>query len=135
MKSSRVPLAERSTRRTATVTISQPEASWHSRISSFELYLPVPRISLDPKARPAMVRGASCGRESATTDEGHDFHAVAFADRRFLVVSLSHQASVQLDRDRPAHEAQRFEGATHRSRGGQGPRFTVQIHPNDRLGS
>ncbi len=53
MSSSR---ASKSIRRTATVTISQPDAVTASRIVSNESYFPVPVISRDLNSRPAIVR-------------------------------------------------------------------------------
>ncbi len=44
----------RSTRRTATVTISAPEASWAARMVSKSVYLPVPRIRREWKVRSAI---------------------------------------------------------------------------------
>ncbi len=44
------------TRRTATVTISAPEASTAAAFSSKLLYLPVPTISREAKVRPATVQ-------------------------------------------------------------------------------
>src|SRR5215468_387327 len=57
MKSSRdgLDLSARLTRRTATVTMSAPEAACARAISSKLRYLPVPTISRDLKARPAMT--------------------------------------------------------------------------------
>ena len=43
----------------ATVTISAPEASIASRISSIVRYLPVPTISRERNSRPAMISGSS----------------------------------------------------------------------------
>src|SRR6185312_13308637 len=56
MKSSRDSLARSSsTRRTATVTISAPEASIASLVSGPSLYFPVPTINRDPNVRPAIT--------------------------------------------------------------------------------
>ena len=44
------------TRRTATVTISAPEASTAAAFSSKLLYLPVPTIRREVKVRPATVQ-------------------------------------------------------------------------------
>ena len=44
------------TRRTATVTISAPDASTAAAFSSKLLYLPVPTISRELKVRPATVQ-------------------------------------------------------------------------------
>src|SRR2546421_6826836 len=49
----------RLTRRTATVMISVPEASWASRITSIEAYLPVPTISRDVNSLPPSTRFVS----------------------------------------------------------------------------
>jgi hypothetical protein len=46
--------ASRSTRRSATVTISVPDASSASRMTACEPNLPVPVIRRDENARPAM---------------------------------------------------------------------------------
>src|SRR6202041_3656232 len=48
-------LSVRLTRRTATVTISAPEAEWARRISSKLRYFPVPTIKRELKARPAIT--------------------------------------------------------------------------------
>src|SRR5208282_2102530 len=48
--------SERLTRRTATVTISAPEAACARAISWKLRYFPVPTISREPNARPAMTR-------------------------------------------------------------------------------
>src|SRR5713226_3205945 len=45
----------RLTRRTATVTISAPEAAWARAISGKLRYLPVPTMRRDWKARPAIT--------------------------------------------------------------------------------
>src|SRR5258708_39951985 len=57
MKSSRDSFERsvRLTRRTATVTISAPEAAWARAISVKLRYLPVPTIKRDRKARPAIT--------------------------------------------------------------------------------
>ena len=49
------------TRRTATVTISAPEASCAATITSGEGYLPVPTMRRERNVRPAIVRGVSIG--------------------------------------------------------------------------
>src|SRR6187551_768235 len=55
------PGASKSIRRTATVTISVPEAATASRIVSKESYLPVPRRRREPNSRPAMVNVSRMG--------------------------------------------------------------------------
>src|SRR3712207_9415470 len=51
--------SETLTRRTATVTISAPEASTAAAFCSNDLYLPVPTISREEKVRPATVQLSS----------------------------------------------------------------------------
>ena len=47
------------TRRTATVTMSAPDASCACAITACDGYLPVPTMSRDENVRPAMVKGVS----------------------------------------------------------------------------
>src|SRR5438876_8452573 len=49
------PRALRSTRRTATVTMSAPEASWASRMTWRVGYLPVPTMRRERNSRPARI--------------------------------------------------------------------------------
>ncbi len=51
----------RSTRRTATVTTSAPEAAIASVISGLVRYFPVPTMRRERKVWPPMVRGVSGG--------------------------------------------------------------------------
>ncbi len=57
--------APKSIRRTATVTISHPDATTASRIVSKLSYFPVPVMSREPNSRPAIVNCASCMAPSA----------------------------------------------------------------------
>ena len=50
------PVADKSTRRTATVTISVPDASCAAFITWNEGYLPVPTTSREENVRPAIVK-------------------------------------------------------------------------------
>ena len=50
------------TRRTATVTMSAPEAACACAITACDEYLPVPTISRDAKVRPAITKGESVTR-------------------------------------------------------------------------
>src|SRR5712692_10505996 len=61
----------RLTRRTATVTISAPEAAWARAISGKLRYLPVPTIKRDWKARPAITS------ESDMVNLSYDFRTDA----------------------------------------------------------
>src|SRR5688500_6279364 len=75
------------TRRTATVTMSAPEAACACAITACEVYLPVPTIRRDANVRPAMTNGVSFNSQlptpqtrSAAADKVHDFDPVAVAD-------------------------------------------------------
>src|SRR5258705_1936036 len=67
----------RSTRRTATVTISAPEASMARRIVALSGYLPVPTIRRDWNVRPPIVSGVSCIVASSPSHEVHQPRRVA----------------------------------------------------------
>src|SRR4029453_326674 len=66
------------TRRTATVTISAPEAAWACAMMACDGYLPVPTINRDVNVRPAMTNGVSVNR-LPSTDEVDDLHRTALA--------------------------------------------------------
>src|SRR5688500_13922320 len=66
------------TRRTATVTMSVPDASCALTITAGEEYLPVPTIKRERKDLPAMTRSSIWLLTlSPASDEVHDFHLVA----------------------------------------------------------
>src|SRR5687767_298018 len=94
------PLAARSSRRTATVTMSAPEASWQRFITSKLGYLPVPMISLDCSVWPAMTSGLS-GMVFPLTPahEGDDLDPVAVGEGVLGVARAANQLGVDLDRD------------------------------------
>ena len=97
------------TRRTATVTISAPDASTAAAFSSKLLYLPVPTISREVKVRPATVQlSASTGAlhvHSAASDEMDDLKIVAILDRHLAERRARHDLEIALDRDPPRIEA------------------------------
>src|SRR5947207_287056 len=66
--------SEMLTRRTATVTISAPEASCACTITALEGYLPVPTMRRDVKVRPARTKASIA---LASTHEVHDLDLVA----------------------------------------------------------
>lgn len=68
------------TRRTATVTISAPEAAWACAMMACDGYLPVPTINRDVNVRPAMTNGVSVNR-LPSTDEVDDLHRIALANQ------------------------------------------------------
>src|ERR1043165_10062601 len=67
------------TRRTATVTMSAPDASCACAITACDEYLPVPTMRRDRNVRFAIVKGVSTMALSAT-HEIDDLDAVAVAD-------------------------------------------------------
>src|ERR1043166_5997503 len=57
-RSDSLPVAERSTRRTATVTISVPEASCAAFMTACDEYFPVPTTRREENGRPAITSGS-----------------------------------------------------------------------------
>src|SRR4030095_9408335 len=68
------------TRRTATVTISAPEAAWACAMTPCDGYLPVPTINRDVNVRPARTSGVSVNR-LPSTDEVDDLYRIALANQ------------------------------------------------------
>src|SRR5262245_54109981 len=91
------------TRRTATVTISAPDASTAAAFSSRLLYLPVPTISRELKVRPATVQVSvftDCGAFISTpSDEMDDLERVAVGDRDLAQLRARHDLEITLDGD------------------------------------
>src|SRR5258708_39519300 len=92
-----LPRALKSWRRTATVTISTPLASWQRRITSNDGYLPVPTISREVNVCPAMVKGLSV--MSTTSDERDDLDAISCAQLQLGLPRAANHLGVHLDRD------------------------------------
>src|SRR5688572_5042021 len=69
--------SEMFTRRTATVTMSAPDAACACAMTLFDGYLPVPTIKRERKVRPAMTNGVSVMVSLAAADEVDDLHGVA----------------------------------------------------------
>src|SRR5688572_33141667 len=95
------PRAFRSTRRTATVTMSAPEASCASRMTCRLGYLPVPTIRRDLNSRPARISPSPMVPivALAPADEGDDLHRVTVAEARRGVLGARDHAPVVLDGD------------------------------------
>src|SRR5688572_2423553 len=68
------------TRRTATVTMSAPEAACAWAMTGCDGYLPVPAIRRDANVRPAITRGVSITSVLPSADEIDDLDAVPLAD-------------------------------------------------------
>src|SRR5713226_9500628 len=111
------PLPGRLTRRIATVTTWAPDASWASRMVSFEEYLPVPTISRDENSLPPITRFVSyianlpffvgsprtAGPQprdvlrlalQASPHGANDFHAVPFTELHGSVLALRRDLAV-----------------------------------------
>src|SRR5881392_878814 len=91
------------TRRTASVTMSAPDAACACVMTACDEYLPVPTMSRDTKVRPAMVKGESVMakvylEDLATAHEVDDFHGVAVADQRRRESMFSRSSSSRTDR-------------------------------------
>src|SRR4028119_1254149 len=112
------------TRRTATVTISAPDASRAAAFCSNDLYLPVPTIRRERNVRPATVQLSSSmctcpspRANSASADEGDDLEIVAVLDRDGREGRARDDLEVALDRD----ARRRAAGARGGGGGGRAP--------------
>src|SRR5688572_24631408 len=85
------------TRRTATVTISAPDASTAAAFCSKSLYLPVPTISREVKVRPATVHVSV--KSSTPANEVDDLIGVAILDDDLAEGRARDDLQVALDRD------------------------------------
>src|SRR5258708_17844955 len=90
----------KSTRRTATVTTSAPDASSARIISSCERYLPVPTSRREWNTRPPMVRGTSFTTSRAvvigspSSYEMHQLDGIARGDAHLAQRRPAHDAAV-----------------------------------------
>src|SRR5215203_2688214 len=107
----------RSTRRTATVTTSAPDASIAASMWALEAYFPVPTMRRERNSRPpisnlvssAVVR-SSAAVISAAANEMHDLEDVAVhQDERRVRVAVPQDRAVVLDHDETRIELQRGE--------------------------
>src|SRR2546423_317399 len=115
-----------SMRRSATVTISAPDAVSASRVSSSSLYFPVPTISRERQLLPARTKGsltpnmvaplAAGVAWSATTDEGYDLQMIPVRQGRFGPRAPRHDVLVALDR-----HARRLDAEVQNQRGHGAP--------------
>src|SRR4051812_23733350 len=122
------------TRRTATVTISAPDASTAAAFSSKLLYLPVPTISREAKVRPATVQvsaATACGAFTSTTsNEMHDLEPVAVVRLDLRQGRASHDLQVALDGDFARVESDRLEHCGDAASGAHRPGFAVHDYRN-----
>src|SRR5678815_2977457 len=96
----------RSTRRTATVTTSAPDASIARIMSEFDAYLPVPTISRERNSRPPILSSETSSDVSraipisAPADEVHDLDDVSVVQReRRICIPVTENGPVMLDYD------------------------------------
>src|SRR5262249_13274388 len=115
------------TRRTATVTISAPDASTARRVSAKERYFPVPTVRREGYSRQARTKG-SVIRVSAASDEVNDLDGVAVAQRGGGVRGARDDGAVHLDRNAPRPEAERGHEVGHGRAVRQRTRLVVHHH-------
>src|SRR6185503_7205384 len=87
------PCPGRLTRRTATVTISAPEASMASRMFSNDGYLPVPTMRRDLNSLPPSHSDVSY--MSAASHGTHDLHPIAFLEHGVRVAGLGPHLAIE----------------------------------------
>src|SRR2546425_4238783 len=92
--------------------ISVPEASWASRMTSIEEYLPVPTISRDVNSLPPRTRLVS-HMPLPSTHRSNDLHLVAFRQRHRRVDRLRRDLAVDGDRRVLALDVEQGEQAVH----------------------
>jgi hypothetical protein len=114
------------TRRTATVTMSAPEALWAFAITAWELYFPLPMISRDVNARPAMTSDVSPGIRLASTHKIHDLDAIAVVHERLRKEGSPENLEIVLDRHTARIDRQFHEQVSDRKRLVEFEEFTVE---------
>src|SRR5687767_3322126 len=95
------------TRRTATVTMSAPDASCAACMIWWDGYLPVPMIRRDANSRPAITKGSiASDYHRPSAHEVDDFYLVAGLHRRRRVRVPLDDDEVALDRDAAGIDAE-----------------------------
>src|SRR5688572_14342548 len=102
------------TLRTATVTISVPDAACTCAITACDGYLPVPTNSRDANVRPAMTRGVS--RILSTTHEVDDLDRIAVGDDHLRKPVAPDDGEVVLDGDAPRVDLEFLQQRCHGNR-------------------
>src|SRR5690348_2030186 len=121
----------RSTRRTATVTTSAPDASMARIISSLERYLPVPTSRRERNTRPPMVRGTSVTTYAAVvigsppTDGVHQLDGGARGVADVAQGGPAHDAAIVLHHHGARVELQRGQQLQQRRAVRDGARLAV----------
>src|SRR5262245_32870813 len=119
------------TRRTATVTISAPEASTARRVSSNDRYFPVPTMSREPYSRPASVKVSFIDIASPASHEVDHLDRVPVAKDGRAVLGARHDGAVHLHGDSPRAEAERGDEISHRRPGGDRSRLVIEDDLHD----
>src|SRR5262249_59831905 len=113
------------TRRTATVTISEPDASTARRVSSNDRYLPVPTIRREVYSRPASVKVSLVSIASAASHEVDHLDRVSVVKDGRAVLGARHDGAVHLHGDPARPEAERGDEIGDRRPGGDRSRLAV----------
>src|SRR5262249_34780153 len=119
------------TRRTATVTISAPDASTARRVSSNDRYLPVPTMSRERYSRPASVKVSLVSIASPASHEVDHLDRVPVVKDRRAVLGARHDGAVHLHGDPARAEAERGDEIGDRRPGGH--RAWLAIYLDDDL--
>src|SRR5690242_4140670 len=106
------------TRRTATVTMSAPDASCARRITVKDEYFPVPTMSRDRNSRPAITRVSSIvgSRALSATDEVHDLHLIPVANLGRVVLCALDDVEIMFHGDAARVDAEMLEQRAERQR-------------------
>src|SRR5262245_2999575 len=118
-----------SRRRTATVTISAPDASSAALVCSRSLYLPVPTIRREPSSRVSMRSRSDMTAPwcLAPAHELHDLELIAVAQGRGRVQGARHDFTVALHGDRAGLDAELHEQRRDRDAGRDLARLAVDL--------
>src|SRR5438552_1139137 len=119
------------TRRTATVTISAPDASTARRVSSNDRYLPVPTMSRERYSRPASVKASLIDIASPAPDEVDHLDRVPVVEHGRAVPGARHHGAIHLDRDPARAEAERAHQVGDRRARGERSRLLIQDDLHD----
>src|SRR6266446_4470082 len=110
------------TRRTATVTISAPDASTARRVSSNDRY-----------SRPASVKASSIDIASPAPDEVDHLDRVPVVEHGRAVLGARHDGAIHLDGDPAGAEAERAHQVGDRRARGERSRLVIQNDLHDAL--
>src|SRR5262245_440685 len=121
------------TRRTATVTISAPDASCARCMMECDEYLPVPTISRDLKVRSAIVKVSATFNPRALAlltapHEVHDFDLVPIGDGRPIERVLLDDPEIVLDGHAAGIDLQLRQQPRDADRRGDFKRIAVQLY-------